>query len=135
MRLLNRIKKIPCLLLNNDRTIERPSLEVRDKYVVDERQGRAWGLSPDHLFEVGGRLSELLTNSDCAPRSQIGLKWERANRNVIIEEAYGAELLRMEREARKDNKYQLFFLSVLILVIGLVVLILVGLLQAGTLHF
>jgi hypothetical protein len=86
---------MPGLQFCHDRQIHDVSLEVRDTYLVNSKASKAWGLSPDDLISFKGKLTQLITDTDCSPVSLTGTGKNIEDFDSIISQAYGMELLRM----------------------------------------
>ena len=127
-------KKMTCLLVSSDRSIEKLSLPVTDNYLVDERLGKAWGLAPNSLIPYKGKSCQLIVDRNCSPIGLNGDRWQVDNFNGIVATAYDMETHRAKKDAREDKQRQMAFTGILILCVCVLVLVLAGLLQSGSLH-
>jgi hypothetical protein len=134
MGIFQKPKRIFCLLVKNNRQIDDLPLAIKDKYLVDEKRGRAWGISSNSLLTFKGKQCELLTENTCKPICFNGNGWKLDDFQDVVSESYGLQLLRMEKETKQERREHLILTMCLALVVMIAFLVVAGLLQSGSVH-
>lgn len=126
-------RRVSTLLFRDDRTIRHDVLPVEDRYIVDEKNARAWGLRSNMLLPFRNKNCEVIIEHDCSPMSLNGEKWD-AEFKPIAAEAYNKQFMKIQKEGVQAKAWSFFTTIGLILGICFVIVILAGLLKSGTLR-
>lgn len=126
-------RKVSRLLFRDDRTISYFDLPVEDRYIVDEKDSRAWGLRSSLLMPYKGKPCELVIEHDCAPVSLNDEKWD-PEFDAIAAEAYDKRLMKIEKEGIRAKAQNFILMIMLVPAMGFIVVLLTGLLKSGTLR-
>jgi len=121
------------LLFRDDREIKDISLPVTDRYIVDQKQSRAWGLHSSLLYPYKGKMHAILIEHDCGPISLDGEQWA-SEMDAIVSEQYNKKLMKLKKESIREKTQSLILTMGLILTIAIVILVLAGLVSSGRLH-
>lgn len=129
-------RKVSVLMFRDDRTFDHLTLPVDDRYIVDEKNSRAWALRSSSLVPYKGKLCEIVCEHDCVPLSLDGGKeeWD-IELNAIASEKYKAQKAKIEKESLKSKSWNFFLMIGLVLSLAFVAVIVSGLLKSGTLRF
>jgi len=128
-------RKINLLVDCADGHLERRKAEVQGRFAINHKSLEAWGLSPYHLVEFEGKTLELVVDDDCNPISLDGHDWVIDSLNAVVEEQYEIETQRLQEKSRIKTKAALLISTgVLALALTVVVLVVAGLIQSGTLQ-
>jgi hypothetical protein len=121
------------LLFRDDREIKAISLPVTDRYMVDQKKSRAWGLHSSLLYPFKGKMHGILIEHDCGPISLDGEQWA-SEMDPIVSEQYNKKLMRIKKESSGEKRQNLILTMGLILTIAIVILVLAGLVSSGRFH-
>lgn len=118
------------LLFRDDREIKVISLPVTDRYMVDQKKSRAWGLHSSLLYPYKGKIHAILIEHDCGPISLDGEQWA-SEMDAIVGEQYNKKLMKIKKESIREKTHNLIMTMGLILTITVVILVLAGLISSG----
>jgi len=118
-----------------DGYLEKRRAEVQGNFAKNEKRLEAWGLSPYHLVEFEGKTMEMVVDDDCNPISLDGHDWVIDSLEAVVEEQYEIETQRIQEKSKIKTKAALLISTgILALALTVVVLVIAGLVQSGTLQ-
>jgi len=126
-------RKVTVLLPRDDRTIDILELPVEDRYVVEEKASRAWGLRSDMLLPYKGKPCLMVIEHECSPVSQKGKQFAPEVR-AIAAEAYDKAKMNVEKEGIKAKAQHFILMIMLVPAMGFILVLLTGLIKSGNLR-
>lgn len=126
-------RKVGALLFRDDRVIKQLELPVRDRYMIDKANSRAWGLHSGLLVDFEDKPHHILIEHDCAPFGLNEEKWD-PEMTGIIDEQYNKAFNKIEKESIRGRAQNMIMTMALLITISIVILVLAGLMRSGRLH-
>jgi len=126
-------RKVTVLLPRDDRSIGCFDLPVEDRYIVDEKDSRSWGLRSSMLMSYEGKPCLMVIEHDCSPISLNGEKWD-PEFEAIAAEAYDKRLMKIEKEGIKAKAQHFILMIMLVPAMGFILVLLTGLIKSGNLR-